>query len=172
MTTTITKTANRLRAFFRNHPRSQSVKITKAEAQAIIESAPLETLGIDSPDETRRITARIVHRLMGKPDEVTAHVEEQLTERYFDQELTRRVETMDRRLAQIAEMADDARRDLRRGRLPDYFTDHSGFDQCMRELRRSTEFVDNTVGGALSYAYLLRNQAAAAAASEGQPAEG
>jgi len=158
--TTITKTANRLRAFFRNHPRAQSVKITKGEAWAIMEAAPLEPLGIDTVDETRKITARIVHRLMGKPDEVTAYVEEQLTERYFDQELTRRVEDIDRHLAHLAEMADDARRDLRTGRLPSYFTDHSGFDQCLRGLRGSTEFVDGTVGGALSYAYLLRNQTA------------
>lgn len=159
MPITFEKTTSRIRGVLRNHPRSQYVRLTKDEARSVIDAAPLETLGIDTSAETRKVLARVVHRLMGKTDEVTEFVEEQIRDsRYFDQELARRIETVDRRLATISEMATDARRDLRAGRLPDYFTDHSGFDQLMRELRSSSTYVENNVGGALHYAYLLRNQ--------------
>lgn len=163
---TFPKTADRLRGQLANHPRAEGFRITRKEAQAVVAGAPIEILGIDTMPATRRVLAKIVHRLMGKTDEVTDFVEEQLRDsRFFDQELTRRVEFIDRRLATLAEAANEARRDLRDGKLPDFFVDHSGFDQLLRELRTSTGYVDHMVGGALSYAYLLRNQAAQEAAS-------
>lgn len=164
---TLASVASRIRGILHNHPRSQYVRLTKAEAQAVIAGAPVEELGIDTQRLTKQVAARVVaQRLIRRDsDEVSEQVAAAFTKGYLAQELERAVETVDRRLAAVQEGAAEARAELRAGRLPLHLVSGSGWDQLTRELREATFKASGLIDGAVAYGYAERNRLAAEAST-------
>lgn len=147
-------TADRIRALLHNHPRSQYVRLTKAEAQAVIAAAPLTKLSVGTADLTRRIARKVILANVNASDDAVADsVATVAQERWLGQEVRRSVEVIDRSLADIASIANEARRELREGRLPTMLVTGSSWDQLQRELRERTIRADALIDGAAAYAY-------------------
>lgn len=163
---TFAKVADRIRGILHNHPRSQYVRLTKDEAQAVIAAAPPPCLGFDTSEDTDKVLRRYLHRALSldrDADDVTKALRTFLTtDRYQRQELRRYLEGIDRALDTIASWATGARTDLRHGCPPAHVREgFSTLDTAWKDYRAYSIALEAAVNQAIAMAYAYEREAQA-----------
>lgn len=152
------KVADRIKGMLHNHPRSQYVRLTRAEAEAVVAAAPPEPLGSDLSGDTRKVLTSYLRATLGFTSGTADHISRQVldfltTDNFRRRELERRLEEIDRNLDFLASWAAAERIDLRRGHLPRSDGGFTQLDQAWSGFHRDVAWVRATVESVIATHY-------------------